>query len=134
MIKRLVKCIKAWGVGIAVMGLPVVFLYPNLIVGNEVWQIPVLLFAILFPALLFFDFVSRKYLRHSYCRRALVLIVLFVLSELEFYSIPFGISQVKIELNLLLVLILLSFTIIAAALVIQIMKLKNDLVIIQKEI
>ena len=132
--KRLIKCLKAWGVGIAVMGLPVVFLYPNLIVGNEVWQILVLLFAILFPALLFFEFVSRKYLRHSYYWRALVLIVLFVLSELEFYSLPFRISQVKIEVSLLLVLLMLSFTIIAAALVIQIMKLKNDLVIVQKEI
>lgn len=134
MIKRLIKCLKAWGAGIGVMGLPVVFLYPNLIVGNEVWQIPVLLFAILFPALLFFEFVSRKYLRHSYSRRILVLIILLALSEVEYYSLPFGLNQVKFELSLLPTIIMLLFTILAAAIVNEILKLTNELVIVQKEI
>ena len=134
MLSRLIICIKAWGAGIGVMALPLLFLRPICVVGNNIWQIPVLLFSILFPALLIFDFLSRKYLRHSTYRRILVLTVLLVLSELEFYSLPFRINQFQIEFTFVPVLLLMFFTILAALLLVQIMKQKNNLVIIQKEI
>ena len=116
------------------MALPFLFLKPNMVVGNELWQIPVLLFSILFPALLLYDYVSRTYMRKCFKRRVCILTGILVLSELEFYSLPFRISQIRMEFEMTTVLVLFLFTLLAAILLALIMVQKNGIVIIQKDI
>ena len=134
MLFRLIKCLKAWGAGIGVMGMPWLFLKPVCVVGSNIWHIPVLLFSIFFPALLLFDFLCRKYLRHSFYYRLLVLWGLLALAELEFYSLPFHISQIKTEFANTQLIVLVFFTLLATVLLLPIMEKRRQLIIVQKEI
>ena len=116
------------------MGLPLLFMQTSFVIGNKLWQIPVLLFSILFPALLFFDFISRRYLHRCFIKRIVVLTLLLLLSEMEFYALPFSINQVEMEFTVLAVLLILLFTLLAALLLVHIMVQKNKIVIVQKDI
>jgi len=134
MVVRLFRCLKAWGTGILIMGFPIVFFYYRFNVGTEIWRIPVAVFLVYFPFLLLFEFFLLRYLKHSKWWRILVLIFLFILSEIEFYYLPHSFTQLTFHPDKLSVAILLLFTFFAAFIISEIMPPKTNLVIIQKEL
>lgn len=130
---RLSKCLKAAVVGVVSIVLPAVFFPANFNFGDNLWQIPVVLFFISVSTLLLFEFMLRKYLNNSSVLSSIVLALVFAVLALGFYALPFKINQVNIELSFKIFLFMpVSFTI--AGIVVSRIVSSKTLVILQKEI
>ena len=58
---RLVKCIKGWGTGMAILFFPVLVFNQNFEFGTQIWKLVIAAFIVFFPVLLFFEFVIRRF-------------------------------------------------------------------------
>ena len=134
MLRRLLRCLKAWGTGIIIMGFPVLFFNGNFLFGSKIWKMLICLFFVLFPVLLFFENIFQRYRLFSNRLQFIVLAVLFILSEIEFFYIPREFSQVEYVGNWITNSLLLFFAVLASFVVSKFLIPKQKLIIVQKDI
>jgi hypothetical protein len=134
MFHRLARCLKAWGTGIIIMAIPVLFFYGDFTFGSKIWNMLICLYFVLFPVLLFFDNIFHRYRLFSKGLQFVVLAVLFILSEIEFFYLPSKFSQVQYLGSWITNATLLLFAVLAAFVVSKFLFPKRKLIIVQKEI
>lgn len=134
MFDRLIRCLKGWGTGIVIMSFPVLFFYGEFYFGNQFWKMVMTLFFVLFPVVLLFENIFFHYFRFLKGSQFIVLAILFILSEVEFFYLPWKYSQVEYSGNWIANLTFWIFAIIAAFVVVQFLIPKKKLIIVQKEI
>lgn len=134
MFARIGKCLMAWVVGIVFLILPLHFIYPEFIWGNEIWRILLSLFIIYFPGLLLFEFFFQQLIRNSVLKQNGLLALMFILSGLEIYALPFKLCRLNADFNYISFAIMSFFSLLAAVAASQVFRFKMNLIIVQKEI
>ena len=134
MLYRLVRCLIGWGTGIIIMGFPMLFLNDIFLFKIEIWKMFLGLYQVFFPVLLLVENIFYRYRRFSKGFQFIVLSVLFILAEIEFFYLPWKYTQVQYSGNWITNLTFWLFAIIAAFVVTQFLIPKRKLVIFQKEI
>ena len=134
MVSSLIKCLKAWGAGVFILGFPVLFFYGDFYFGEKIWKTFVSVLFVFFPALLLFEFVFTRLLLVSKSKQFVVLVFILIISEIVFFYLPLNLTQVKYLGDWITIASLFLFIIIAAIFVSRILFPQKNLIIVQREI
>lgn len=134
MVSSLIKCLKAWGAGVFILGFPVLFFYGDFYLGDKIWKPFVSVLFVFFPALLLFEFVFTHLLLVSKTKQFVALVFILIISEIVFLNLPLNLTQIKYLGNWITTASLLLFVIIAAIIVLRILFPQKNLIIVQREI
>ena len=132
--KHIIRSCKGWSAGLLILCFPLLFLYPEFGLGKELWKTFFSVVFVIVPVLLLYEFIIRKNLRNNYIQQFVLLAMLLIASEIEFYLLPAKITQVLYFGGITESLIFFLFAILAAFVIVKTVWLKKEIVIIQKEI
>jgi len=134
MVVKVIRCLKAWGMGGTIMCIPLLLLSADFRFGTLTWKTFLSAFIVLFPVLLLFDFLNFRIKNLSMQTRYGVLSLFFILAEIEFNYLPWQFTQITFTGKWYTLVILMFFALVAAIFVFRFLFKRQNLIIVQKEI